>query len=268
MILSPKSLNNVVLEKDFVNHHVNYINSIKMRDFSHIAHYELKISFFKLEKFRTLVFSKKTKENLINYRVPKDIRYDVLRSLPNRRDSILIDESHCLRYIKTDTEIYGCFDTIETGKTVREMGFMIHNYFFHIDLINEKVLIDSGTYNVSETLNQDLDSVYQKFLETHFNQFMVVVTYLELTPVTLNIIEAGRSYGTRRDEKYKNATHRNFILVNTNWNVETISLQNVHVRGHMRLQPYGTGRSLFKFIHIEPYTKGITRRLPQKETNK
>jgi hypothetical protein len=88
---------------------------------------------------------------------------------------------------------------------------------------------------------------------------------LELTPITYNFIDGKKTYNPNKSEKITNETNKRFIMVNTNWNVETISLCDIRVRGHWRLQPYGSGRSQYKYIYIQPFEKGITRRLPQKE---
>lgn len=258
MKLNKYSNINVVESNDYIKHHVDFLNSVKTKDIEHIEIYEERISFFKETKWRRLILSEKTKNNLSNYLVPKKIRYDVLRSLPNRIDSIMIDKCTLLRYSKTDTQIMGMFDT-EDEKTKQ-----LNNYCFRFDLVNEKVTINSGN-GLSGFSETELKISYDLFLEEFFSKFMVVVTYLELTPITLEIIEGGRSVGTRRDNKIKNETNKRFILVNTNWNVEKVDLRDIQVRGHWRLQPCGVGRSQFKYIFIQPYDKGITRRLPQKE---
>lgn len=259
MKLNKFSIINVVESDDYIKHHVEYINVVKYKDLQQLTVYEEKISFFKENKWRRLILSEKTKSNLLNYMVPKNIRYDVLRSLPNRMDSIMIDKLTLLRYIKTDTHIVGMFDTDDVKTND------LFNYYFRFDLVEERITLSAGDYRQMETNNIDADKSFKEFIEKFFNRFMVIVTYLELTPITMEIIEGGRSFGTKRDNKIKNETNKRFILVNTNWNVEKIDLRDIHVRGHWRLQPYGVRHSQFKYIFIKPYEKGITRRLPQKE---
>lgn len=259
MKLNKFSIINVVESTGYVKHHVDYMNLVKSQDIKNLTTYEEKISFFKETKWRRLILSDKTKNNLSNYMVPKNIRYDVLRSLPNRTDSIMIDKLTLLRYIKTDECILGMFDTDDVTTN------NLYNYYFRFDLVNEKLTISVGDHRKMDASDHDLDESFKLFIEKFFSKFMVVVTYLELTPITLDVIDGGRSFGTKRDNKIKNETNKRFILVNTNWNVEKLDLRDVHVRGHWRLQPCGVGRSQFKYIFIKPYEKGITRRLPQKE---
>lgn len=251
MKIKDTSLINLVEHSDFINHHISYMELAKKMDSSKTSLYDERTQFFKEKNFRKLVLSEKTKNNLINYSVPTEIRFDVLRSLPNRCDSILIDKNNLLRYKKTNDFIIGMFDFYETDGGV-------HNSCFRFDLINERTTLTS---NRSQTLEMTTDIFIEKF----FSKFMVVVTYLELTPVTLNVIEGGKCFKVSNVEKIKNETKKSIIIVNTNWNTETISLQDISVRGHWRLQPYGVGRSMFKYIYINPFKKGITKRLSQKE---
>tara|TARA_B110000285_G_C14966663_1_gene534422 strand:+ start:63 stop:851 length:789 start_codon:yes stop_codon:yes gene_type:complete len=260
MKLNHLSFINVVESKHYINHHVDYINSVKLEDDNRkLTMYEERIRFFEENRWRRLILSSKTKKNLSNYTVPKEIRYNVLRSLPNRMDSILIDNVTLLRYIKTDTHILGMFDTKGIGE-----GLPINNYYFRFDLVEERATLSVGN---PEDMNDPtkIDKTMGVFLEKFFGLFMVVVTYLELTPTILHIVDGGRSFGTKRDFKVKNETNKRFIIVNSNWNEEKINLRDIHVRGHWRLQPYGAGRTQYKYIFIQPFEKGIIHRLAQKE---
>lgn len=254
MKIKDTSLINVVETEGYISHHVSFMEMMKRMDSEKTSFYDDRIELFKEKRFRKLILSERTKNNLVNYSVPKGIRYDVLRSIPNRRDSILIDKNNLLRYIKTDDKITGMLDYYEPDGGV-------YNKCFHIDLIDNKITISSSQSNNRESLRQE----FGNFIDNFFNKFMVVVTYLELTPVTLNVIEGGKSFKVSSVEKIKNETKKSIIIVNTNWNTETISLQDISVRGHWRLQPYGIGRSMFKYIYINPFKKGITKRLSQKE---
>jgi len=204
-----------------------------------------------------LVLSKKTKENLVNNKVPKEIRTDVLKSLPNRCDSILFDEKTLIRYKKTDN-----FLVVEI---VTHTGEYIETYPFCIDLITDTKTFSTPYNRFSQSMTEkEKNEFYENFKEKYFDLFMVIVTYLELTPITLNIIEPNRSFGTKKNDKIKNETRSNVILVTTSWNVQNINL-SVSVRGHWRLQPCGVGRTSYKYVFTQPYEKGLVRRTSQKE---
>jgi len=259
MKINGESIINIVETEDYIKHHVTYIDMVKLQDTENLWEYEQRIKFFEETKWRRLILSDKTKKNLSNYTVPKNIRYNVLRSLPNRTDSIMIDRVTLFRYIKTDTHIFVMFDTDDQSRK------KLSNYYFSFDLVEESLKLSAGDFEEVKITDDNVKESYKLFTEKFFSLFMVVVTYLELTPTTLDIIEGGRSFGTKRNFKVKNETKKRFIIVNTNWNEEKINLQDIHVRGHWRLQPYGVGRSQYKYIYIQPFEKGIIHRLAQKE---
>jgi hypothetical protein len=268
MKLNENSIINVVDSKDFKQFYIHWNKQCSDKFFKH---YDLAVQefggenifdifthkefFYSQSSSRRMIFSKKSLNNLSNYKVPKDIRVEVLKTLPNRKDVIQLDENTIMRYIKTDKMVYVSFNTLGLPKN----GLGVYVNFFSVNLETGEILFDNYDYQTEKMLD------YNDIKEMYYNKFMVVVTYLELTPITYNFIDGNRSYGTKKEDKIKNETNKRFIMVNTNWNVETISLCDIQVRGHWRLQPYGVGRSQYKYIYIQPFEKGITRRLPQKE---
>lgn len=212
--------------------------------------YNEKREFYKEKGFRTLVFSDKSKENLKDYIVPKEIRFDVLRTLPNRKDIIMIDSSNCFQYIKTEDKLQIYYYTYILGLT--------HSFYISVDLKNENVKFDTLHYK-SKGISEDYMDYYSKFL--------VTVTYLELTPVTLNVVEGGQKKGDIfRNNLIKNESKFNVIQVNSNWNTKCIRIGTFDVRGHYRLQPYGSiGNKVYKYIFIEPFKKNLFIRTEQKK---
>jgi hypothetical protein len=260
MKIKEESLLNIVNEKSYVNHHVSYIMKAMSIDEKNKDIYISKMMLFgEGINWRRLVFSEKSKKNLDNYTIPKDIRVDVLKSLPNRKDIILIDEHNCIKYIKTDKELIVSFHYTNKTHINNYNSPVVYMFHFRVDLITGDVSSDNLDFESNTVTSTEM------LIEKFYSRFLVVVTYLELTEVTLNIIEGGRSFGTWNSGKIKNETKNRIIMVNTNWNTETISLNSFSVRGHWRLQSCGVGRSQFKYVYIKPYEKGLIRRLPQKE---
>ncbi len=266
MKLNDKSLINVLDSKGFKEHHLSWTQKNVEYFFTHydkfmekygddniFENFSCKEYFYSQKVTRRLIFSKKSLSNLDNYQVPKEIRVEVLRTLPNRVDLIQLNNDEVVKYVKTDKMVCVTFN-IEDNHTNE-----IKTFFFSINLETGYVSYDNYDYQT----NREIE--FNEMKEKYYNKFMVVVTYLELTPVTYSIIEGQRSYGTKKEDKVKNETNKRFIMVKTNWNVETISLFDIHVRGHWRLQPHGVGRSQYKYIYIQPFEKGITRRLSQRE---
>jgi hypothetical protein len=223
-----------------------------------------KILFHGESGFRTLVFSQKSKENLENYLIPKDIRLEVLRNLPNRKDVIQIDDHNCIKYIKDDERLsfITCYrkNLIVTNKGT--MDDMIHTHFFTINLKSGVMGFDAGdTYN-----NIKIEDV-KTFIEKYYSRFLIVVTYLELTEVTLNLVEGSLSKNKNKKSNLtiSNSSRFNIIHVHTNWNTLVINVNSFGVRGHWRLMLVGKGRTQCKYVKVNPYEKGLVRRLPQKE---
>lgn len=223
---------------------------------------ENKFDFYGQNGFRVLVLSNKCKDLLKHYKVLKEIRFDVLRSLPNRKDVIQIDVHNCIKYMKTDKRLdfISCYRKNETQFDTYDNDDLIHTHFMTIDLVTEQIgFDDSNTYS-----GKEFNSI-EEIIENYYSFFMVVITYLELTPITLKIIEGTTSKKRTTDINISNSSRRDIIYVTTNWNVETIRIGDINVCGHWRLQPYGSGFSRYKYIFIQPYVKGLTKKLPQKE---
>ena len=258
MRIKEDSLINQIQRKEYVKFHVDFQMKSMIVDPSHKHIYTHKIDVLSETNYRKLVFSKKSIDNLVNYVVPKDIRVDVLRILPNRKDIILLDERNCIQYIKTDEYLCVMFHYTVPN----DDDDLIHMGYFEVNLVTGKLTCDDRVSHTKEQMDKE------KLMELYYSKFLVVVTYLELTEVTLNVLQGGSSFGTNKQGKIKNDTRNKYILVNTNWNTTTIRLDEFSVRGHFRLQPCGVGRKNYKYVYIEPYTKGGIKRLAQKKTVK
>jgi hypothetical protein len=92
-------------------------------------------------------------------------------------------------------------------------------------------------------------------------RFIKLLLFIELSEV--EIIEVGSNRKARLNPNWekslegrvKNETEVDVILVNTSWNKITINTEGFDVSGHIRIQPYGPGRSYYKPIWIEEYQK-------------
>lgn len=266
MKITNESICSMIVSKDFKDHHINYCNKVSTLPYNEGQKKTLteKLNFYNQSGFRMLVFSKKSKENLENYTFPKDIRLEVLRQLPNRKDVIQIDDNNCIKYIKTDdtlsfTTHYRKSDDFGKKPT---WDNMIHTHFFYVDLKTGNMGFDeSNTYTKEEIKD------VKTFIEKYYSRFLVVVTYLELTDVTLNIIEGSLSKNKNKKSNLiiSNSSRFNIIHVNTNWNTLTICIGTFNVRGHWRLQLVGKGRTMYGYCWVNSYTKENKITLPQKE---
>lgn len=254
MKINNNSLINIVETKDYIRHNTESCEKNILVHPKNKLIYEAKIVCYQYNKYRKLILTKKAYKDITeNYHVSKDIRFPVLRSLPARQDSILIDENTLLRYIKDDTFLAGTFHYID------EWTKAIKTFFFWMNLEKEIVVMDD--YSRVNNKEENMEVFKEKF----FSKFMLIITYLELTDIQTEILNPRSSVGTKKTDKFKNETNKQYIIVKSNWNTEKVILTDIHVRGHWRLQPYGVGRSQYKYIFIDAYDKGMTRRAAQKD---
>ena len=253
MRIKETSILNVVTSERYREHHIFFTASLLKKEYSNSIEAKIlldsRVKFLKETKFRKLVLSANASEDIFtNYKAPKELNYQVLRTLPNRKDIIMIDEKNCIVYSKDNNEIHFSYNLLDDDG--------LFTNFFTINLETEKLSFDGAELGK--------DGSKQKFIANYIN-LILIVTYLELTDIKIEMIMAGKSSGIYKKDKIKNDTKTNFIFVKGNWNTRKIVLTDFSVRGHWRLQPYGHGRTQFKYIFIEPFEKGISRRLAQKE---
>lgn len=92
-------------------------------------------------------------------------------------------------------------------------------------------------------------------------RFTKLLLFIELSePEILEIknnnkIKLGDNWEKQMDKKVLNESGVDVILVNTLWNKIIIRNGSFKVTGHIRMQPYGTNRELYKPIWIEDYEK-------------
>lgn len=100
-------------------------------------------------------------------------------------------------------------------------------------------------------------------------RFLKLMLFIELSEPEIKVLKNNEklksgSVGLNHEEKkIKNDSGVDVTIVNTSWNKIIVSDNAFTVRGHIRIQPYGPNRSLYKPIWIDEYEKsGYTRGLP------
>ena len=223
--------------------------------------YEIKKEIEKELDCRKLVLSNISYKNLSNYKAPKDIRIDVLRTLPNRKDIIQLTPNRVIKYIKTNT-----FLSVETSW---DYGDTVESYFFCIDLISGITFYNDydsmlNAYDKKIPFDENKRMKYEDMVEKYYSEFITCVTYIELTDVTFDICYSNSSRGNiMKGTDLKNQLPYNVIQVNSHWNATRVHIGDTFgVIGHWRLAPVGpTGNKKYKYILIEPYEKtGIIKR--------
>ena len=92
-----------------------------------------------------------------------------------------------------------------------------------------------------------------------------LLCFMYLTENDEVIVPSGGKNGTKKSGKIINILPVPLTIVTSRWNTTVIRTEKFGVRGHFRLQPYGTAMSLTKIIFIEPFEKnGYTRKAKSK----
>lgn len=218
-----------------------------------------KINFTRKTGFRKLVLSSKSLEIVKNFVISEDMRLDILRSIPNRKDIILLDEKRCIKYEKTDKSLdilYVRFNAC--GKMTEEELKNDDGGGFKYGQLNLETGKFYDRYDQNSSISHIVKEIYPVFIK--------VITYLELTPTVLLVVNGGEKKGDIMKNNFiKNETKSSVIQVNSNWNYKMIRLGTFKVRGHFRLQACGPNLSQHKLIYVDMFEKGLMKRLSQKE---
>ncbi len=92
-------------------------------------------------------------------------------------------------------------------------------------------------------------------------RFVKLLLFIELSEPVIEIvkdnqkIKLNNDWEKSMDGKVMNESGVNVILVNTLWNKVIINDSGFSVKGHIRIQPYGPGRTLYKPIWIDEFQK-------------
>jgi hypothetical protein len=206
--------------------------------------------------YKLLVLSEHSYNNLSNYKVPTEIRTDVLKTLPNRKYYIQA-KNICYKYEKNN-------DSVRVMILNRDDERLL--YFFGIRLSDGLLMSD---YHIKENDFKWFED--KEVIEQYYAAFMILITYIELTDVTFDICYSNTKRGDiMKNNHLKNELSFNVIQVNTNWNTTKLHIGNsFQVKGHFRLQPHGSvDNKYYKYIFIDTYEKtGIIKRKAGKEIN-
>ena len=145
------------------------------------------------------------------------------------------------------------------------------------DFVVEYAILEDGAYFIAEGRNTEDGGQQSFFGKSTLNNIgkwdalNVVEQTICLAVATLILKKYGEvetvlvAAGARRKLPEKNEVIMNkapfsVTQLDSSWLRTIIRTEGFMVRGHFRLQPYGTGRSERKLIYIEPYEKhGYTR---------
>ena len=177
--------------------------------------------------------------------------YDIRSSAREIIAKIKIDETKIFDYLAALPRgqqicIYGereyfNFDVGAEGMAVIHVANS-HYYYYSFDFVERSALEANTVVRASRY---------------SFLQLAVFLAYVEKEIV---YIEPGKQSGTKKTDKRFNDTDQRLIVVTANWNQIRIRTEGFSVNGHLRLQPFGSGRTQHKLIWINEHMRhGYTR---------
>lgn len=190
----------------------------------------------------------------------KNSKFDIkfLKNLPHKKATFLLGDSLAIKYYKTPSDVYGIFYTYDK---VPE-GIMLNWRWFRVDLSSGKIKLPKKNVDNKDISVHDNDP----YNDDEFILFVKLLLFVELSELELEFLAPNQKTGTRKQGKYFNKSDSNVFIVNSKWNVVSINNDGFKVRGHWRMQPYGSNRLKRKMIWIDTFEKeGYIRNNKQKQ---
>lgn len=220
--------------------------------------------FYKIQTMYTLLNTSYNKTyvvtNTVFDKLPllkiKNINWNVFENISERKITLILPNQTFVRaYFRYD-KVEVCYAQAKPAKESvpgehKEGDLYLKYTVFFVDLkTGEEKLPSDKTLDESDKM-----LVYKLFC------------FMFLTENQEEIIDAGKTYGTRKSGKILNDFNFPVTVVNSKWNITTINNQGFNVSGHFRLQWYGEGRSKWQMIFIEPFKKNGYKRTAGKLLN-
>lgn len=86
-------------------------------------------------------------------------------------------------------------------------------------------------------------------------EFWMLLGFLKFCDIETKIIQPNEKYRDHKKTRYFNETKSSIEILDSRWFTEIVRTEGFGVSGHLRLQPYGPGKSMKKWIYISPYEK-------------
>jgi hypothetical protein len=95
-------------------------------------------------------------------------------------------------------------------------------------------------------------------------EFVLMKSFLRYCDIETKVIAPKEKY-RKMGVKYFNETKQNIEILDSTWFTNIVRTEGFHVRGHLRLQPYGPGMAYKKWIYIDDFEKHGYVRKAKKE---
>lgn len=148
------------------------------------------------------------------------------------------------------TGVNDFFRIWKTDERVNILTFFYKMYEgqLHLWYDSYSILLDKGEFGMIPSQDQERG-----------HKIIKLLLFVELGEVSVKKVQVQHKikYGERKDENiYNDSGLDNVYLVTSNWNKIVVVEGGFKVRGHLRVQPVGTGRSYYKLVWVREYEKG------------
>jgi hypothetical protein len=161
-------------------------------------------------------------------------------------------------YITGKNEFYRF--NIEEKNRINVLNYRLEDGPFGLQYWYDSYSILLGTGELATLPTQKQD---------HAMRFVKYLLYVELADVETVFVKArlGKfKYGKKGDDKIKNESDIDVVLVNSNWNRALVMVGESTTSGHFRVQPYGPRENpYYRIKWISEYTRGSFVKKPGKE---
>ena len=182
-----------------------------------------------------------------------------------KKITVLVDEDNFFRYLSTEDGILCLIGIREIIKSDLPFNYkMQEGHELTDEENNHDKVIFTRSYIFLNTKNGSIENGADFSQSAEIKEFshddeiiklLKIILFLEFSDIDTVLLKEGDKIGTRRQGKYLNESGKDVILVDSTWNKTIIRLGGFGVRGHIRLQAFGPGRTRRKLIYIPEYTK-------------
>lgn len=132
---------------------------------------------------------------------------------------------------------------------ITDKNIWVANFYLSYNEEQKKDYVSYNCWHIGLGGNAD----QYRFEECH-KEFFQILIFLKYTEPDIKYIPSGKKVGTKKNGFYNLCT-TDVQVVDSNWNTTVVRTEGFSVDGHLRLQPYGEGRSKYKLIWIDSFDK-------------
>jgi hypothetical protein len=148
-------------------------------------------------------------------------------------------------------DAHTCYRTYYDGVMLRGMRVNISKetlgYYCKYDSFAYEINHDTGE-TARETENVE-------HLKDIVDEWVRILVFIQFSDPDLAVLQAGRKYGTNMQNRVKNETPSDYIIVNSKWNTTSVRTNGFLVSSHFRLQAFGAGMKNRRLILIDEFEK-------------